>query len=820
MPGIQTVGQSALQNLNREHLESGPLGRVGNLRFKAEAGATPRAGGPNLFQRLGQFLSKTVFRATASPEQRAQQRVLDQARDNSRRVGDLLGKLTAAPDDARAQQKVAQELARLAERAGGDLARLPGGAQALAAYLPELAVIDVTALKSGALGSPEARQAILASIEPPELRAQAESVLTQISTAVSERVAELVFAEPLAAIGPLCANNTIDGAALNAQLTKLADHVAMFGRDLLEDAPQNLSDKMLGALYRAAQGGKAENVRQALAQIKDLDAGQLQRSQAMLELLNAVVEKNAQARMERLLSPPIAQLRTAIASGDRAAIGRELFALNLNTGPLQINFGLPLPENANAMLREAVSEAMAALRDEATNPDSPLTRDSLQRLDDETLGLLCRSGTQLGSYGLAWSRDDAQAESLSRLRDLDRNAVGSAVDILRTLAENEVPPHVLVRQLRELAGLEFQRTLQLGRMGQHGENASVDNRRLSIFPIMDAAIAQLRAQGQDAVVERAGSRMDLVQGLGNQYGLAIFGLGHLSRTECHQSVQEVLKSIKTMEAVLSGLSERLPLPEGKTPEDIEPLPLPPEYEQALAEQFGVRYDPDTMSSTINLNDAQNAYMGRFFDMAPPPGKAPQTVTLPVNGVDTQFSVSEAFYIDAIQRPSISLSVRGASLDGSTPVRSTWPREMPDEQYDASMGEALNALTQVAGQSTEALTRLMTQELGANMVLALKAMGNDSPFKLEDGSVIQINGAGHFDFDIEKNADGSFRMVATMHIPMRHGIQTDAAGNDEPVAMKPGSWAEVRVALHVAPDGASARMAELPRFGYHFEPMPE
>ena len=72
MPGIQTLGQPGLQTLERDQLSAGPLGRVGNLRFKAEPGATPRASSPNALQRFGQFLSSTVFRATASPEQRAQ----------------------------------------------------------------------------------------------------------------------------------------------------------------------------------------------------------------------------------------------------------------------------------------------------------------------------------------------------------------------------------------------------------------------------------------------------------------------------------------------------------------------------------------------------------------------------------------------------------------------------------------------------------------------------------------------------------------------------------------------------------------------------
>lgn len=821
MPGIHTLGQPGLQTLQRDQLASGPLGRVGNLSFKAESGATPRAGGPNALQRFGQFLSNVVFRATANPEQRAQQRVLDQARDNSRRVGDLLGHLTAPQGDAKAQQKVALSLARLGERSGGDLSSLPGGAQALTTYLSELAVVDVNALRSGLLGNPEARQTLLASIEPPELRAQAESVLTQIADAVNQQAGQRVFSEPLANVERLLDNKVIDGAALEEQLGKLADNAAMFGGGLLDAYTQSLTDQSLGALYRLLQGAKADTARQALAQIKDSNAEQVKRSEAMLERLREAVDKAAQMRVEQRLTTGMTTFNAAVAEGNRIAIGDQLIGLATLVSALRQDFGAELPESGKAILQASMTATMDVLRDKEKNPDGPLTRDSLRQLDDNTLGTFRRAGAVLQNYGLRCSKPDALAETQFRLRDLDRNAIGSVVDVLNTLAQDEVPPHTLVRQLRELCNLEFQRTLLFAQLGNYGERADIDGRRKSMLALMENAIGQLHEQGQDDVVSRAASRLDLLQGLSEQYAGAIFAMAAMAHGEYGKGMEELIKPIKTMEAVLSGLSESLPLPEGKTHKDIEVARLLPEYEQAMNEQFGVRFDHDTQESTLNLTDAMRARMAPFMDMAPVPRGAPQTVTLPVRGVDTEFSVSQEFYVDAIQRPSISLSVHGASVEDSTPVRSTWPRDLPDDGYDASMGEALDALRRVAGESTEALSRLMTQELSANMVLALKEMGNGSPFKLDDGSVVDPNGAGHFSFDLEKNTDGSFRLGATLHIPMRHVTRPDAPVGDDPLRLKPDtSWVEVHVMLGVTSDGKKAQLIEPPRFASHFEVMPD
>lgn len=101
------------------------------------------------------------------------------------------------------------------------------------------------------------------------------------------------------------------------------------------------------------------------------------------------------------------------------------------------------------------------------------------------------------------------------------------------------------------------------------------------------------------------------------------------------------------------------------------------------------------------------------------------------------------------------------------------------------------------------------------------MGQDSPFKLEDGSVVMPVGAGRFHFDVERTEDGGFRIGAVMTIPVKDAVGLGPDGIGIAVAMDPSvSWAQVRVVLSVSPDGQQARMSEPPQFRHHFVLRPQ
>ncbi len=813
MNGVRNPVQSPLQNLQRRHLDAGPLGQVGNLRFKAGPGATPRASGPNALQRFGQFLSKVAFYVGAGPAQRAQRHVLDQARDNSRRIGNLLGSLTGAPGDPKSCSRIAEGLARLGDLSGGDLSRLPGGKESLETYLGELGVMDLNALRSGVLGDPEARQAVLDRVDPPRLRAQAALLLDQIAVALEQAVAGQAVQEPLAQIRTLLAGRPVDGQALEGRLARLSENLAMLGGDKLGIHLQALSDQELGALQPVLHPDRLAGV----------ELGPDSPGATMLSRLSQALDAEIQARVDRALPDPTRELETALAGGETAAIARALSNLSRHVGELGRTYGA-LPARTARIVREQVARAMEALRDPDTNPEGPLTRDSLARLDDHALGRLRRSGA-LAEFGLRLDLDGARSESLSRVEALDQRVAEGMSGLLRALSVDQPDMPALMRQLRDLTELELQRNQQLDRMGHFGDQAGVEDQHALVRQAARQAFGTLDESGGGPTGERTRQFLGLLLGLEKQFRGAASGLAVLMRGgDSVQGGQETLKRIGTTQHILGGLIDVLHEriagqldPGEKIPPEVPPGP----FHTSLVEQYGVRYDPDTGVSTLTLNDAMRARMAPGLEAPIDPGIHPtRTVTLPVRGVDTEFSVGSSFLVDGIERSSLSLSVRGAGIDGSL-VRSTWPGEVSGEELGPAMGEALDALFRVAGPGAEPLTRLMNQQLGGCILEGLQALGQDSPFRLDDGSVILPVGAGSFHFDVEKNEDGSFRVGATMSIPIKNAVGSDGHGRDFPVSMKPSvSWAQVQVALTVSPDGLQVRMSEPPQFRHHFVLAPE
>lgn len=176
-------------------LAPGPLGTVGNLQFNVQNGGTARASGLGACSCIGAFLSDLIFHLGCPSERaRAQREHKREVFENSRCIGDLLGKLTAHANDAAGLSRLARHLVTLSELSQGDLANLPGGCESLSAYVDELTVRDTLALREGALGVP---QAVLAQISSGELRVQAAGVLTQVERALDQRAARDVVHQPL-----------------------------------------------------------------------------------------------------------------------------------------------------------------------------------------------------------------------------------------------------------------------------------------------------------------------------------------------------------------------------------------------------------------------------------------------------------------------------------------------------------------------------------------------------------------------------------------------------------------------------------------------
>ena len=169
------------------YIVPGALGTVGNLQYSAQDGGTARASNPSMRSRLGSWCTDLKFFCCASEETRAQYDDEQEVFENSRCVGDLLGSLTVHAHDAAGLSDVLTQLKKLGSLSQGDLATLPGGDYSLPHYMGRLTDNDVRALRTGPLGVPGVRIAILNQIELEESRVQAHHVLEQVRVAFVPR---------------------------------------------------------------------------------------------------------------------------------------------------------------------------------------------------------------------------------------------------------------------------------------------------------------------------------------------------------------------------------------------------------------------------------------------------------------------------------------------------------------------------------------------------------------------------------------------------------------------------------------------------------
>ena len=111
------IGASQVRQAVQTNFQDAALGSVGNLAFAGKPGATPRAPGPSLFQRMGAKVESAIAYVKASPQQRADAQVVKSARQVSADTGALLGALTGAKNDSGAQGKAASALSSLLKHA-------------------------------------------------------------------------------------------------------------------------------------------------------------------------------------------------------------------------------------------------------------------------------------------------------------------------------------------------------------------------------------------------------------------------------------------------------------------------------------------------------------------------------------------------------------------------------------------------------------------------------------------------------------------------------------------------------------------------------
>lgn len=225
-----STGKNQQQTLERKDLGSCPLGTVGNLQFKAAQGGTKRASRVGvLLSQIRRTVANLVFFATCNcPAARTRRAYVNEARDASRHVGNLLGILTAPANDAKARSTVAKQLMLLAGQTKSDLSGLPGGQESLSRYVKELSDADLIALYNGAARCQVARKAVLDLIPDGESRTKAEAMLNQVQKAVERQFELQVVGAPLAKIAGVLADSPVDGRLLKEPLIRLGRGLEQF----------------------------------------------------------------------------------------------------------------------------------------------------------------------------------------------------------------------------------------------------------------------------------------------------------------------------------------------------------------------------------------------------------------------------------------------------------------------------------------------------------------------------------------------------------------------------------------------------------------
>ena len=399
--------QELVLQLQREDLESCPLGTIGNLQFNAEQGGTapaPRAGAP--LSEMNQPLADR--RADLNPDvtgessqARAQREALTEARAevraNSLLIGNLLGSLTAKVDeegrfvDADDRSRFVRALIALNESGGeGGLYSLKGAKYCLHTYLEELKEVDLVALSQGGLSHALAVSDILTEIRtPPDdtVRRQAYRLLRDITEALNQRMLRLGVHEPLSKILDLLAADPVDEQDLCAQLLVLTEDRRMIARylsDLTTYGFKTLLD-VLKKLH-AIQGALQHKGLHSEASRLDL-------------LIEAIDDEFSYRRAPRSLSDGVYNLSLALFTGHGPAVSVALHRLSLAVSHTY-QAGGALPRGSVERVQLLVEGSMDLFRDHRNNPTGPLNWRSLSRLDEGMRKNLGDAAEVLWAFGL------------------------------------------------------------------------------------------------------------------------------------------------------------------------------------------------------------------------------------------------------------------------------------------------------------------------------------------------------------------------------------------------------------------------------------
>lgn len=389
-------------------------GTVGNLSYAAEEVSTARGRTrgmlvsdlvPSLADRRIDATSHTI---ADSSRVRARREALLEVCVNSRRIGALLGFLTAevsrnCPDlDTIVYNDIARTLKELNVSSDGSLYSLKGAKYFLDTLLGKFEEFDLSALRRGVLNDKESLREVLDRISicvEDKSRMQASRVLDDIAEVVNQRFTRHAVHEPLWRIVDLLNADPVDGQNLHVQLQLIPDDRATLGRYF-----SMLTTDEFKALLNALQFERLDAAKQALSRVTNSSGEQ---SLFRLQTICLASDSDFIDRPPGELKYLIDHLKFCLcmhtqfpSSSSSARVHVALHSLSFSVKNAWQKYGV-FPYRTSNTIRLLVEKSMDVFRDRQNNPTGPLNALSLGKLDEDTRAHLADAEDGLRSFGLA-----------------------------------------------------------------------------------------------------------------------------------------------------------------------------------------------------------------------------------------------------------------------------------------------------------------------------------------------------------------------------------------------------------------------------------
>ncbi|ARP83990.1 hypothetical protein CAL12_26365 [Bordetella genomosp. 8] len=232
----------------------------------------------------------------------------------------------------------------------------------------------------------------------------------------------------------------------------------------------------------------------------------------------------------------------------------------------------------------------------------------------------------------------------------------------------------------------------------------------------------------------------------------------------------------------------------------------PDLRRAVADHFGVKYDPARGRCALLMSRAQHE---RFAAELLNGDLAPRTLTqyeIAGPAGPTVVEIDEQLRVDGIMRVSAQFSVTGVDRQGNYIPYTTSSAHAGEDSHVPGVERGLLALRRLAGPDTAALTTYLTQTAAAGFLCGLHALGDTGPVRMDDGVAVLPGGMAYMRTDIKRMADGSYTLRIN---PYWYRLDTATAFDGSAIRLDPvRSFASLASDVRLVPAAQGAWRQEV------------